>query len=145
MHEKVRSVFQKSLKFARQSRYLKGRKISAVPDTSNILGRGAVKDTYDLLSDGIVLLVRVLAVLQASGPEEWARAHEQSRYFGPTSTKREAEIDWEDPKSRHRFLTSIVADTDRLLENARQALTNYAPDSIEYKCLTEAAELLSSA
>ena len=30
-------------------------------DTTHILGRGAVKDTYNLLADGIVRLVRALA------------------------------------------------------------------------------------
>ena len=36
-------------------------------DTTNILGRGAVKDTYNLLGDGIVKLVRVLARRLARG------------------------------------------------------------------------------
>jgi len=143
LHKRVREVFKKSLAFARQSGYLKHRKLKAALDTSNILGRGAVKDTYNLLADGIVKLGRVLAELQASRPEEWAQAHDLSRYFATTSLKGEAEIDWEDPKSRQRFLTSIVADADRLLEIARQTLTGYAPDSVEYKGLTEAAELLS--
>jgi len=61
-------VFKKSLSFARQTGYLKHRKIKAALDTSNILGRGAVKDTYNLLGDGIVKLVRMLAELQASSP-----------------------------------------------------------------------------
>ena len=32
-------------------------------DTTYILGRGAVKDTYNLLADGIVKLLRVLAAV----------------------------------------------------------------------------------
>src|SRR3972149_4682413 len=56
VHEKVQAVFKKSLPFARQTGYLKQRKIKVVLDTSNILGRGAVKDTYNLLADGIVKL-----------------------------------------------------------------------------------------
>ena len=33
-------------------------------DTTYILGRGAVKDTYNLLSDGIVNLVRALSEVE---------------------------------------------------------------------------------
>ena len=46
LHEKVRAVFQRSLRFARQTGYLKGHRMKAALDTSYILGRGAVKDTY---------------------------------------------------------------------------------------------------
>ncbi len=143
LHKQVREVFKKSLTFARQTGYLKSRKLKVALDTSNILGRGAVKDTYNLLGDGIVSLARTLAELQATKPEEWAQAHDLSRYFAKTSLKGEAGINWEDPKARQRLLTSIVADADRLLGIARQALAGYAPDSTEHKRLTEAAELLS--
>ena len=66
LHEQVRAVFQQSLAFARQVGYLKGRKITAALDTSYILGRGAVKDTYNLLADGIVILLRALAAREDS-------------------------------------------------------------------------------
>jgi transposase len=144
LHKRVREVFKKSLSFARQTGYLKHHKIKAALDTSNILGRGAVKDTYNLLSDGIVKLVRVLAELVAIKPEEWAQAHDLSRYFGSASLKAEAGLDWENPKARQSFLTGIVADADRLLEITRQALSHYAPDDAEHQHLiSEAAELLS--
>lgn len=151
LHEQVRQVLKKSLSFARQSGYLRNRKFKAALDTSYILGRGAVKDTYNLLGDGIVGLVRTLAELQASTPEAWAEAHALSRYFpvpgeagqAGTSLKGAAEINWEDPKARQSFLSGIVSDADRLLEIARQALSSYVPDSVEHKRLTESAELLS--
>src|SRR3990170_6881086 len=69
VHEKVQAVFKKSLTFARQTGYLKKHKIKTVLDTSNILGRGAVKDTYNLLADGIVKLARVLADLAGETPD----------------------------------------------------------------------------
>ena len=143
LHEKVMAVFQKSLTFARQTGYLKNRKIKAVLDTSNILGRGAVKDTYNLLADGIVQLIRGMASLDGTKPEAWVQMHNLSRYFGPASIKAEAQIDWGDAKARKKFLSSIVADADRLLEMARQALSTYAPESDEHHKLTEAAELLA--
>ena len=55
LHDRVRAVFQRSLQFARQTGCLKGRRMKVAVDTTYILGRGAVKDTYNLLADGIVL------------------------------------------------------------------------------------------
>ena len=53
LHDKVREVFESSLRLARQSGYLKKRGMRVALDTTYILGRGAVKDTYNLLADGI--------------------------------------------------------------------------------------------
>ena len=47
-HDKVREVFKSSLRLARESGYLKKRSMKVALDTTNILGRGAVKDTYNL-------------------------------------------------------------------------------------------------
>jgi transposase len=147
LHEQVRAVFQKSLKFARQTGYLKGnqsQKIKLALDTSNILGRGAVKDTYNLLSDGIISLVRVLADLAGLKPAEWATEHGLSRYFDSgQSLKGQAGIDWEDKQARESFLSAIVRDADPLLDLARGALGNYLAESAEHKRLTEAARLLA--
>ena len=45
LHDKVRAVFESSLRLARQSGYLKKRGMRVALDTTNILGRGAVRDT----------------------------------------------------------------------------------------------------
>jgi hypothetical protein len=93
LHERVRAVFQKSLAFARQTGYFRSRKLKVVLDTTYILGRGAVKDTYNLLADGITRLARALAAGNHPSPqEEWAREHSLGRYFG-SSAKGEADID----------------------------------------------------
>ena len=65
LHDRVRAVFQHSLQFARQTGCLKGRRMKVAVDTTYILGRGAVKDTYNLLADGIV------QVVQGIGPTGW--------------------------------------------------------------------------
>ena len=64
LHDRVRAVFESSLRLARESGYLKkrGRGMRVALDTTNILGRGAVRDTCNLLADGIVKLLRALAV-----------------------------------------------------------------------------------
>ena len=61
LHDKVREVFESSLRLARESGYLKRRSMKVALDTTNILGRGAVRDTCDLLADGMVKLMRSLS------------------------------------------------------------------------------------
>ena len=73
LHDQVRAVFQRSLAFARRTGYFQHRKITAVLDTSYVLGRGAVKDTYNLLADGMGTLVRALAALAGRQPEDWCK------------------------------------------------------------------------
>ena len=142
VHEKMRAVFQKSLAFARQTGYLKHRKIKAVLDTTFILGAGAVRDTYNLLADGIVKLVRVLAGLAGQEPAVWATAHTLARYFAP-SVKGTAEINWDDKAERQTFLRDIVTDADRLLADARAMLAVYADGTPEKHAIREAADLLA--
>ena len=142
LHEEVLTIFKQSLTFARRAGHLKNRKVKAALDTSNILGRGAVKDTYNLLADGIAKLLGVLADLAGDRPAEWAKANTLGRYFSTASLKGETEIDWADTKARQEFLGGIVSDADRLLAIARQVLNGHTPDSGEHKRVTEAAELL---
>ena len=88
-------------------------------DTTCILGLGAVKDTYNLLADGIVKLLRALAAVANTILPEWAEAQGYERYLAP-APRGEAAIDWSDCKARAALLAEIVADVDRLLELARQ-------------------------
>ena len=142
LHDKVREVFEGSLRLARQSGYLKKRGMRVALDTTYILGRGAVKDTYNLLADGIVKLLRVLAaVANATRSPEWAEGQGYERYFG-SSIKGEATIDWSDRKARRKLLGEIVADADRLLELARQAWLELPEDSGQRQSIVDGAELL---
>ena len=141
LHEKVREVFESSLRLARQSGYLKKRGMRVALDTTYILGRGAVKDTYNLLADGIVKLLRVLAAVANIAVGEWAEAQGYERYFG-SSIKGEATIDWSDRKARRKLLGEIVADADRLLELAQQAWVELPEDSAQRQSIVDGAELL---
>ena len=141
LHDKVREVFEGSLRLARQSGYLKKRGMRVALDTTYILGRGAVKDTYNLLADGIVKLLRVLAAVANATLPEWAEGQGYERYFG-SSIKGEATIDWSDRKARRKLLGEIVADADRLLELARQAWLELPEDSGQRQSIVDGAELL---
>jgi len=141
LHEKMRAVFQRSLEYARETGYLKKRKMKIALDTTYILGRGAVKDTYNLLADGIRELVRALAGVEGIDCEVWAEKHGLSRYFA-SSIKGEAEIDWDDDRARKEFLKGIVRDAERLVESAREKLEAGLQGSDEGKRIIEGAELL---
>ncbi len=144
LHGKVREVFESSLRLARESGFLKGRGMRVALDTTNILGRGAVKDTCNLLADGIVKLLRALAQLKGINVGEWAKSqgyHRYHRYLG-SSVKGEAAIDWSDRQAQTALLSGIVADADRLLELSRQAQGELREDSDERQRIVAAAELL---
>ena len=141
LHKKARDVFERSLRFARETGYLKGRRMKLALDTTYILGRGAVKDTYNLLADGIVKLMRVLSELEGSDLAEWAAANGYQRYVG-SSVKGEACIDWNDRNARSALLREIVSDGDRLLELSRRAQGLLEEDSSMRQRIAPASELL---
>jgi hypothetical protein len=143
-------VFQRSLEVAkRRGRWKKGhapderQHMKLALDTTHILGRGAVKDSYNLLADGIVQVLRVLAKL---GPFELLDVAEElgcARYVHGSSLKGQAEVDWTNPQARQRFLATIVADADGLLGVVRGTRADLAADSAEDKELARAAEVLA--
>ena len=148
VHEQAAAIFRTSLELARRRGKFRTkdgeqRKLKVALDTTNILGRGAVKDTYNLLGDGIVKLARVLAKLSGQPLAAWAEAQGYGRYVGQTSLKGTAEIDWSDAAERRRFLGEIASDADRLLEQARVARTGLEAGSAAETALLEAAGLLS--
>ena len=143
LHEDGQAIFEKSVALARQRGYLRRGKLRVALDTTPILGRGAVKDTYNLLADGIVRVVRVLTGLSGEALKSWAVAHDLGRYFG-SSIKGEGEVDWDDAAGRRAFLAGIVADADRLLVMVRRVRGGYPEESSADRGLREAAELLST-
>jgi transposase len=141
VNKKMRMIFQKSLEYAKGSGYLKKRKIREVLDTTKILGRGAVKDTYNLLADGIVQLIRELAIVEEIAPEKWSEAQGYERYFG-SSIKGEADIDWDNKETRDEFLGGIVEDADRLLKLADETIAQLREGDKERQNIHEAGWLL---
>ena len=112
LHDKVREVFEQSLRLAREQGYLKrGRGMRVAMDTTYILGRGAVKDTCNLLADGIVKLMRALGAVEGVPVRRWAEAHGYQRYVG-SSVKGEAAIDWSNRRARRKLLGQSEASAD---------------------------------
>jgi hypothetical protein len=111
-------------------------------DTTPILGRGAVKDTINLLGDGIVMVLRELATQAGEAVEALARREGLGRYVTGSSLKGEADIDWTAAGQRQRFLRSVVADADRVLEVVRQRRGELQAGSAQDRALAAAAGLL---
>jgi hypothetical protein len=141
LKEKMGEVFVRSLELAKQSGYLKGRRLKVILDTTYILGRGAVKDTYNLLGDGIQQLCRALAAAQGQKLAAWAKVHAFQSYFG-SSLKGEAAMDWDDEQARNAFLCRIVADARRLLQLAREKQASLNEKHPAVKRIAMAEELL---
>src|SRR5687768_14285811 len=85
VHQEQATIFRQSLELAkRRGKFrTKGgerRRLKLAFDTTNILGRGAVKDSYNLLGDGIVKVARVLARLVGQPVDGWAEQHGYGRY-----------------------------------------------------------------
>ena len=88
LHDKVREAFESSLRLARESGYLKRRGMRVALDTTNILGRGAVRDTCNLLTDGIVKLMRALAAVERITVKNGPRPGDTSGTMAPASRER---------------------------------------------------------
>ena len=106
LHDQVREVFERSLRLARETGYLKRRSLRVALDTTYILGRGAVKDTYNLLADGMVKLLRALAAVDRTTVKAWAEAQGYQRYLG-SSVKGEAAIDWSSKRERRKVIVHV--------------------------------------
>ena len=150
LHDKTRAIFQRSLEVAKhRGLWKKGKApderqhIKLALDTTHILGRGAVRDTYNLLADGIIQVLRGLAALVKCDLLEVAEELDCMRYASGSSLKGQAEVDWSDPRARQRFLGEIVADAEHLLEVVRGTRSDLTADSPEDQALVAAADLLA--
>jgi len=129
LSERGRDILNTSVKVCREAGVLRSRKIRASIDTSPIIGRGAVKDTYNLVADGMVKLLRALAafetpLLEPVDARGYAAGHDFSRYFADVSTKGGAQLDWDSQSERVAFLTGLVVDVRRVLALARSCLAS---------------------
>lgn len=88
--------------------------ITAVQDSSPVNGRGAVKDTYNLLGEGIQRLVRSLATATGEQPLAIAARYGAADLFR-RRTKATANIDGSSPEARRGFLQRLVQTAEALI------------------------------
>ena len=116
LHPDIKIVFKASIREAKRSGLLNKQVVVAI-DTKPVIGRGAVKDTYNLLADGIIQLARQLAKEQFQKVEQYLEAAGIERYAG-SSIKGEADVDWSNEEEQQSLLTQIVSDAKVLLDRA---------------------------
>lgn len=142
VHEQYGQLFEASVHACRRAGLLKRRKLDVAIDTTPVLGRGAVKDTYNLLSDQIRTVVEEACRLKG-----WECAHtfaEQglTRHCG-TSLKGSVELNWEDPAARRAVVAQLVADARIALALAARAVRGYARNAEQTRVLRQARALLA--
>ena len=142
VHEQYGQIFEASVTACRRAGLLKRRKLDVAIDTTPMLGRGAVKDTYNLISDQVRTVVHEACTLKG-----WERAaviseHGLSRHFS-ASVKGAVELDWDDPAARRALIGQLVADARVALALATRALRGFARTAEPTQALRRARELLA--
>lgn len=106
-------LLKRTIELAKEWGWLEG-EIVVAQDSSPLIGKGAVKDTYNLLGDAIRKLIRALAKAQGEKPLEVSKRYGIEDLFR-RSTKATAEIDWSSPEARRGFLQRLVETAEGLI------------------------------
>lgn len=142
IHEKYEQVFEASIEACRKGGLLKRRRLEAAVDTTPVLGRGAVKDTYNLVSDQIRKVVKEACELKGWEQETIVAEHGLGRHF-KKSFKGSVQLDWSDPAERRALLAQLVADARVAVELSKKALRGFVRSADKTRALREAQALLS--
>lgn len=144
LSEEVEELFLlQTLELAKKAGMITGDSSMVAIDTTPMVGRGATKDTYGLVADGIRILCRALS--QVTGTKLQALCHrlKLTRYIDKTtSIKGSAEIDWSNAAERRGFLNELVDDAKRLLAESAQIKLNCTEK--QKQIVEEAESLLQS-
>lgn len=142
LHQRQHEIFESVLRLARSKGFFKGRRNVAL-DTSPLLGRGAVEDTFGLLAKGARHLLGTIARNEQRTLSELATAEGLERLVA-SSFKGTLSIDWDDPQQRSAALTLLVQQCDRVLELAADRLSRLDSESQQAAAILSASELLSA-
>lgn len=141
LNEGAAQILEQGIQTCRQAGLLNRGKLSVAIDTTPILGRGAVKDTYNLVSDAIREVVQQACELRGWERSEIVEQEGLSRHFA-ASFKGAVEIDWSDEAQRRALVGQLVADAQVALQVAARALEGSATQSAETQGLRSAQRLL---
>ncbi|MFQ5515926.1 MAG: IS1182 family transposase, partial [Myxococcota bacterium] len=140
LHEAHEKLFERSVQACRAAGLLgRRRKVSVAIDTTPVLGRGAVKDTYNLVSDAIRRLVEACCELKGWDRDQVVDEQGLHRHFA-SSFKGAVSLDWADAGARRALVGQLVADARVALALCRTALHGFAT-SVS-RDVREARELL---
>lgn len=120
LFEKEAFVFEKSVRAAKEAGLLPKR-LRVALDSSPVRGRGAIKDTINLLSDAIVAVLRGIAGKRVRKVEDIAHEVGLDRHVNEPSIKGTERVDWTDGEAVNEFLGGLVADGERAVAAATEA------------------------
>ena len=141
LNEGAAQILEQGVQACRDAGLLRKAKLSAALDTTPILGRGAVKDTYNLVSDGIRKVVQEACRLCGWVLAQIVEQEGLSRHFAD-SFKGAVEIEWSDAEARRALVGQLVADARVALQVAGRALAGYEQEAAETQPLRDAQRLL---
>ncbi|MBW2420140.1 MAG: IS1182 family transposase, partial [Deltaproteobacteria bacterium] len=142
LQEATGQLFDRGVEACRAAGLLKRTTLSAAIDTTPILGRGAVRDTYNLVSDGIRHVVDEACRLKGWERNGTVEAEGLPRHFA-ASFKGSMDLDWSDAEEKRAVVGQLVADARVALSLATRALRGYAKDAAVTQPLREAQQLLA--
>lgn len=142
LHDQYQQLFQASIDACRKSGLLKRKKLEIALDTTPIFGRGAVKDTFNLVSDQIRKVVQEIVALKGYDLDTVVTEHGLGRHFG-ASFKSQFELDWDDAEQKRALVGQLVADARVALELAKAAVRGYRTGTEATRGLVEARVLLA--
>jgi hypothetical protein len=142
LQEATGQIFDRGVEACRAAGLLKRATLSAAIDTTPILGRGAVRDTYNLVSDAIRHLVDEACRLKDWEREEVVEVEGLSRHFAK-SFKGSLDLDWSDAEERRAVVGQLVSDARGALSLATRALRGYAKEAGPTQALREEQRLLA--
>jgi len=128
INNKDKMVFRKTLELAREAGLLK-KEVDQVIDSTPMLGAGAVKDTYELLRDGI------RKTLSLTDEKRKPKINLCLKAYGENDPK--PKINWEDKKERQKLLSMLVSDVKEVLSHV-----DVNPENVDTQ-LKDAANLLA--
>jgi len=128
INKKEKMVFQKTLELAREAGLLK-KEVDQVIDSTPMLGAGAVKDTYELLRDGI------RRILCLADKKTKSKLKLSLKAYGKDDSK--PKINWDNKKERRELLSILVSDVREVLSHLDRDQEDIDPE------LKSAASLLA--
>jgi len=121
LHDQMEKAFGRFLKRAVELGLIRRKEVQVI-DSTAIWGRGAVKDTYNLIGSAVAKLVRLAARHRDSEVETVAKAAglDLTAPQKEGSLKARADINWAKKAQRRGFLNAVVEEARSLLQETRE-------------------------
>lgn len=142
LHDGYQKLFQASVDECRRSGLLRKKRLEVAIDSTPIFGAGAVRDTFNLISDQIRRVLVEVTQLKGGEPERLATDNGLTKHVG-SSFKGESDLDWTDETQRRALVGELVADAKKAAGLAQRAMLGHARGAERTKALREARDLLN--